>query len=196
MPNAVGQIQNTPQFPVLAAAFAALSLSAVPAKAYPIDCAILLCLAGGFPLSSECMPAKAEMIRRITPFPVEPPLQLWNCPMGGGAAPAGLLDRDGLPPEVRAYRDGIEIYHIDYRQTQGSGDLQVRDRSRVGEYDIAGHFFWSPIRMRDAPTWIFAATGGNEQAVKGMAGSIFRWRGVLLRWRDHAGNISTEWVRY
>lgn len=51
-------------------------------EAYPIDCAILLCLAGGFPASAECSAAKAEFIRRITPFPIEPPLQIWRCPLG------------------------------------------------------------------------------------------------------------------
>lgn len=51
------------------------------AAAAPIDCAILLCMAGGFPPSTECAAAKAEMIRRITPVPVEPPLQIWRCPM-------------------------------------------------------------------------------------------------------------------
>lgn len=54
----------------------------LPASAYPIDCAILLCLAGGWPASAECAAAKAVFIRRITPFPIEAPLQPWNCPMG------------------------------------------------------------------------------------------------------------------
>ncbi|NBZ89215.1 hypothetical protein GV832_16620 [Rhodobacteraceae bacterium CYK-10] len=49
--------------------------------AYPVDCAILLCLAGGFPASIECAHARAVMIARITPWPIEPPLQIWNCPM-------------------------------------------------------------------------------------------------------------------
>ena len=53
-----------------------------PAGAYPIDCAILLCLAGGWPSSTECAAARAEFIRRITPWPIEPPLQIWRCPMG------------------------------------------------------------------------------------------------------------------
>lgn len=52
-----------------------------PASAYQIDCAILLCLAGGFPPSVPCAQARAEMIRRITPWPIEPPLQIWRCPM-------------------------------------------------------------------------------------------------------------------
>ncbi|TCS55614.1 hypothetical protein EDD52_13017 [Primorskyibacter sedentarius] len=52
------------------------------AQSYPIDCAILLCLAGGWPSSPECAAARATFIRRITPFPIEPPLQIWRCPMG------------------------------------------------------------------------------------------------------------------
>ncbi|WP_159090196.1 hypothetical protein [Ruegeria sp. Alg231-54] len=62
-----------------------LAVASVPAtevKAYPIDCAIFLCLAGGWPTDPDCNAARAEFIRRITPMPVEPPLQLWRCPMG------------------------------------------------------------------------------------------------------------------
>jgi hypothetical protein len=51
-------------------------------QTYPIDCAILLCLAGGWPASAPCSLARAEFIRRITPWPIEPPLQIWRCPMG------------------------------------------------------------------------------------------------------------------
>lgn len=51
------------------------------AQTYPIDCAILLCLSGGWPTSAPCARARAVFIRRITPWPVEPPLQIWNCPM-------------------------------------------------------------------------------------------------------------------
>jgi hypothetical protein len=56
--------------------------STTRAQTYPIDCAILLCLAGGWPASVHCNRARAEFIRRITPWPVEPPLQIWRCPMG------------------------------------------------------------------------------------------------------------------
>lgn len=69
---------------LLAAALAvvgAASPAPVLAQSYPIDCAILLCLAGGWPASVPCARARAEFIRRITPWPVEPPLQIWNCPM-------------------------------------------------------------------------------------------------------------------
>lgn len=52
------------------------------ASAYEVDCAILLCLSGGWPASAECNHARAVFIQRITPWPVEPPLQIWRCPMG------------------------------------------------------------------------------------------------------------------
>jgi len=54
------------------------------ARAYQVDCAILLCLAGGWPASAECAHARAVFIRRITPWPIEPTnLAL---PDGGGRA--------------------------------------------------------------------------------------------------------------
>jgi hypothetical protein len=65
-----------------------------PAVAYPVDCAILLCLAGGWPASAECAHARAVFIRRITPWPIEPPLQIWNCPMRVGfRVEAKLVER-------------------------------------------------------------------------------------------------------
>ena len=62
------------------------------AQTYPIDCAILLCLAGGWPASVPCTLARAEFIRRITPWPIEPPLQIWRCPMGASYKNAPALN--------------------------------------------------------------------------------------------------------
>ncbi|MEP2655520.1 MAG: hypothetical protein ABJH07_07095 [Sedimentitalea sp.] len=59
--------------------------STAQAQAYPIDCAILLCLAGGWPKSPECGLAYTTFIRRITPWPIEPPLQIWRCPMNASS---------------------------------------------------------------------------------------------------------------
>ena len=68
---------------VMALTLTGISLpSSSRAQTYPIDCAILLCLSGGWPASVPCSRARAEFIRRITPWPVEPPLQIWRCPMG------------------------------------------------------------------------------------------------------------------
>ena len=67
------------------------------AQSYPIDCAILLCLSGGWPTSEPCTRARAEFIRRITPWPVEPPLQIWLCPMAAA-------QRHGIDPS--------DTYHL------------------------------------------------------------------------------------
>ena len=77
-------------------ALAATSLIAAPqrteALTYHIDRASLFCLSGGWPASVPCARARAEFIRRITPWPVEPPLQIWRCPMGA----AYSIDPDTL----------------------------------------------------------------------------------------------------
>lgn len=67
----------------------------VQAQTYQIDCAILLCLSGGWPASVPCTRSRAEFIRRITPWPIEPPLQIWRCPMGASYDPAALSDNRG-----------------------------------------------------------------------------------------------------
>ena len=70
-----------PLLPALLLGIGLSTATVTPAAAYPVDCAILLCLAGGWPASAECAHARAVFIRRITPWPIEPPLQIWNCPM-------------------------------------------------------------------------------------------------------------------
>jgi hypothetical protein len=70
-----------PLLPALLLGVGLSTATVTPAVAYPVDCAILLCLAGGWPASAECAHARAVFIRRITPWPIEPPLQIWNCPM-------------------------------------------------------------------------------------------------------------------
>ena len=67
----------------------------VQAQTYQIDCAILLCLSGGWPASVPCARARAEFIRRITPWPIEPPLQIWRCPMGASYDPVAPSDNRG-----------------------------------------------------------------------------------------------------
>ena len=93
---------------VTAAALTATMFAAAPqradAQSYHLDCAILLCLSGGWPASAPCARARAEFIRRITPWPVEPPLQIWRCPMGA----AYTVDPDTLTSE-RIYEILFEL---------------------------------------------------------------------------------------
>lgn len=118
----------------LAAGLVALLSGGGPAPAvaqtYPIDCAILLCLSGGWPASEPCARARAEFIRRITPWPVEPPLQIWRCPMGAS------LELDGENPERP------RVYDILFRDSR-----EPLPHSRPGVPERAAPVpavFWTP----------------------------------------------------
>lgn len=210
--------------PVTLAVCAFLGIAGgAPAGAYPIDCAILLCMAGGFPASAECSAAKAEVIRRITPWPVEPPLQLWRCPMGispEAAALAGIalpqLGPDGLTPEVRAYRDAIEIYHVRFTRAfdRDTGEY-FQDRTQVGTYGEEGSFAWRYGSFANGPAWLARAVGGKRVPITECVSedregvcqryevlryeNRGRWpvtRGVAFRYRDHTGAVHDEFVSY
>jgi hypothetical protein len=187
---------NIRNFLARAAMALASSIPFAPsANAYPIDCAILLCLAGGFPASAECSAAKAELIRRITPWPIEPPLQLWRCPMGGGVSLPGAVGPDSLAPEIARYRDAIELWSLSKHVTSGSGgrDLYVN----VGRYGYApsGDFVQFRTSEDDIPEWL-------DDEVRRHTGSTLMnhygagFRSIVLRMQDYTGAYSTEWVSY
>jgi hypothetical protein len=112
----------------------AACLPAASAMAYPIDCAIFLCLAGGWPASTECSAARAEFIRRITPFPIEPPLQIWRCPMQ-----ASFRDKD--------------------RATEKLFDIAFRDRHQ--RYPSSAWLLNHPLTQADAGSVPFAPFDGG-----------------------------------
>lgn len=189
----------------VAAIPAAVAFYPVHAEAYPIDCAILLCMAGGFPASVECSRAKAEAIRRITPWPVEPPLQLWRCPMGidpKDAALAGItmpsLGPDGLTPEVRGYRDAMEIYHVRYlaHQVGSDGDMTVSDGTQIGAYKTDGDFHWKRASLADAPGWVLEQAGVPSRTAVLSPSYTIAIRGIAFRYADHTGAVHDQFVRY
>ncbi len=125
-----------------AIALAASVMSAQRAQAYPVDCAILLCLAGGWPASAECSHARAVFIRRITPWPIEPPLQIWRCPMRAAA-------RSEPSPVIRLWRiaatEGVRTNQAseEYLTSQLGLTLaqSVSNETGVSDIDISGHEF-------------------------------------------------------
>jgi len=177
---------------MIAASAGSVTPSRVAAQSYPIDCAILLCLAGGFPTSAECTAARIEMIRRVTPWPVEPPLQLWNCPLrASGLPPLPNTGRDGLTDQIRGYRDGIEVYHVNYRAQRNSGGVEVFDSTQRGFYDENGDFHWTSVRLQDTPSWVRSRAGfygGEHTGTR---------RGIAMRTADYNGRISEViWEAY
>lgn len=164
------------------------------AFSYPIDCAILLCMAGSFPASAECAAAKAEVIRRITPWPVEPPLQLWRCPMG--SSPGLPIESEGtLSPEIAAYRDAIEVWHLAKHVTNGSGGRDLYLTAVRGTYDESGHLVRQSVGEHDWPAWL-------QSTVQARTGSTLlnsygpSFRAIVLRMQDYTGTYFTEWVSY
>lgn len=167
-----------------------LGFSAQPAKAvdYPIDCAILLCMAGGWPGVGDCIPARAEFIRRITPFPVEPPLQLWRCPMN--AVPKNVSMSQVDQQTIKKLIEGIKVWHVRRYSKQRTRDNQCRTYETVelGSYDANGDFAWRRVNSSIAPTWIITESMRN--------GCSANFRGVGLRWQDHEGQSGQQVVRY
>ncbi|MDE4142859.1 hypothetical protein [Phaeobacter gallaeciensis] len=135
---------------------ASISATKAAAQSYPIDCAILLCLSGGWPASVPCTRARAEFIRRITPWPVEPPLQIWRCPMA--ASYQGNQDRisreriydtlfNSAPqPQVSPQSATLGTSPrtrrpqalTDHAQSSGMGNLQL---AQGADIDISGSAF-------------------------------------------------------
>lgn len=197
----------------------------VQAQTYQIDCAILLCLAGGWPASVPCARARAEFIRRITPWPVEPPLQIWRCPMGAafdGDARLSPMERlydiaQPMPP--RGYRVSnapalplVEVQATDHADIDISGDAFDFVRS-IRVY----HIQYSQRQNRDGDCirndgtrlgsyglqgdyhWtrssVAAVPEASDLAVPAHCRG-YSWRSVFVDWRDHAGTYGSEEVRY
>ena len=101
----------------------------VAAQSYPIDCAILLCLSGGWPASVPCTRARAEFIRRITPWPIEPPLQIWRCPMSITYEPGS----QSIPAE-HIYEAGFETGLSSENAAQSSSLLAAVSAEDFGAF--------------------------------------------------------------
>ncbi len=206
---------------------AALSLpglitSVGPARAYQIDCAILLCLAGGWPSSAPCAAAWAEFIRRITPFPIEPPLQIWRCPMGVSMEVTPRMSPMSPVFEI-AFRDEA------VRGVFVQGETLMPVQAQLGaDVDISGsafdfvrsirvfHVEYSQFEGREnciisdatrvgtygpqgdyhwARASVARVPAASALSVPAGCGS-YAFRSVFVDWRDHQGTYGFEEVRY
>lgn len=193
----------------------------LPAVAYPVDCAILLCLAGGWPASAECAHARVVFIRRITPWPIEPPLQIWNCPMRASF-------RQEERPMERLFDIAVRgkpMPHVSIPETSLALQL-VQDRADFDVSDPAFDFVRS-IRVFHIQAFQWLTRDGMcfgsilvEKGTYGLKGE-FRWarvspsavprsstfkhvpgcmtvsfRGVFVDWTDYQGVYGFEEVRY
>lgn len=172
------------------------------AQAYDIDCAIMLCMAGGFPPSAVCARAYRTMIRRITPWPVLPPFGICTyaaAPVELGG-PGGEADLDVLLPEY-AWLRRTQVYWF-----QGSAE-----RDRGG--DILYWYWWVNacdhengncrrlVRVGSSSTpWPSAFVSANGQTIpypgRDGGGREFT-RAVMVEYGDYEGNMDhSEWFSY
>ena len=211
--------------PLLPALFLGLGLSTAsitPAAAYPVDCAILLCLAGGWPASAECVHARAVFIARITPWPIEPPLQIWNCPMRASfpteARPMDRLFDIAFPVENALPLSSKPEAPSDLLRVQDAADVDISDPAfnfvraiRVFEITFQQHRnsdgdcnTWSAVyegsygeqgdyvRRRSSPAAIPEASDFSNPPSCG----TYRHRSVFVEWRDYEGTYGHEEVHY
>ena len=211
-----------PLLPALLLGVAFSTSTTTPAAAYPVDCAILLCLAGGWPASAECAHARAVFIRRITPWPIEPPLQIWNCPMRVSfPVVASPLDRlldialraENTRPVISKPEDLSGLLRV-----QDAADVDISDPAfdfvrsiRVFEITYQQHRnsdgdcnTWSAVyegsygeqgdyvRRRSSPAAIPEASDFSNPPYC----STYRHRSVFVEWRDFEGTYGHEEVHY
>lgn len=211
-----------------AAAAAAITVSSLvssvePAQAYQVDCAILLCLAGGWPASAPCAHARAVFIRRITPWPIEPPLQIWRCPMGASfSAPATLSPMERLyniafrdAPQVSTPHDPLPLLRV---QSDERADVDISGDAFDFVRSIrVFHIQFSQRENRDGDCITSDSTRLGSYGVQGdyhwTRSSVAQvppaselpntghcnwvsYRSVFVDWRDHEGNYGFEEVRY
>lgn len=172
-----------------------------PARAYDIDCAIMLCMAGGFPSSAVCAAAYAEMIRRITPWPVRPPFGICTfaavpVELGG---PGGEGEVDISIPEYTWLRKTrvLWFYGRSYepRDDPRQWDWYVRScdhANRNCRYHVRVYGSHSPW-----PARFVSENGQSISFPSGGGGYDFSRRAVMVEFGDYEGNLDhSEWFQY
>ena len=192
-----------------------------PAAAYPVDCAILLCLAGGWPASAECTHARAVFIRRITPWPIEPPLQIWNCPMRAS------FRSEGRPMErlfeIAVRRDAVPMFSIpvvplELQLVQDRADVDISDPAfdfvrSIHVFEITYHQRRNSDGDCVSSGIVYMGTYGQQGEYsrrRSTVGAVpevsdfeipascrdYRHRSVFVEWRDYMGSYGHDEVHY
>lgn len=186
--------------PILVAA--SLTVHGKPAPAYDMDCAIMLCMAGGFPPSAVCSAAHAEMIRRITPWPIQPPFGICTyaaVPVTPGG-PGGERDLDVSTPDYAWLRRTRVLWWF-------GRSYEPRDEFRrwawsVRSCDHENRRCRYLVHVEGSLTpWPATITTEHGQVVAtpGDGGGYVGYfgRAVLIEYGDHDGVMDhSRWFRY
>ncbi len=173
-------------------------MSVQPARAYDMDCAIMLCIAGGFPSSAVCAAAHAEMIRRITPWPSLPPFGICTY----AAVPVALGGQAAL-----------DISTPDYAWLRRTRVLWWYGRHWYSDSNEQEYWSWSlrscdhenrncrSLSRRGSSTspWPERFETENGQVITPPDSSAWlrASRAVMVEHGDYEGNIKhSDWARY
>lgn len=176
---------------------------AVPekARAYDIDCAIILCMAGGFPPSAVCARAYSTMIRRITPWPSLPPFGVCtfvNLPVELGG-PGGEGEVDTSLPEY----DWLNRTHVIWftgRSYVPDDDPRKWDWSiRSCDRENRTCRYIEQVFRSETPWPATFVSESGQQIAFPSGGGIwdFYARSVMVEFGDYEGNMGhSEWFSY
>ena len=172
-----------------------------PARAYDIDCAIMLCMAGGFPPSAVCARAYSTMIRRIMPWPSRPPFGICTFaavpvalggPGGEGSVDTSLPDYEWLNRTHVIWFEG-RSYKSDDEPRDWSWSVRSCDRE-----NNACHYIHR-VRGSRRP-WPEAFTSQSGQVIAFPAVSIYvshLARAIMVEYGDYDGHLGhSEWFTY
>ena len=182
MKNAKFKFLSSVMFP--AALITSIVPALAPAQENPIDCEILICMAAGFPAASGCTPALTEMLDRVKPWPIEPPLQIWNCPMNIPRE-YGNYEIDLASPEY-AFATSFNVYNVDIDADRDEGDCTRIMNIEHGTYDETGDFSWTDISRFAVPAAVGVELTGCNQKL----------RTVFIEWDDEEGTYSSQQISY
>lgn len=165
---------------------------------YDIDCAISLCMAGGFPPSAVCVRAYRVMIRRITPWPSMPPFGVCTyakTPVSLGG-PGGTADLDVSELEYAWLRKTRVLWWSGnyYEGRDGLGwswSLRSCDgENRSCRYLSRGSGVSVP--------WPSSIRSENGQIITTFnSGKFGMVRAVMVEYGDYEGNMGhSNWFSY
>ncbi len=171
------------------------------ARAYDIDCAIMLCMAGGFPPSAVCARAYRVMIRRITPWPSLPPFGICTyaaVPVSHGG-PGGEADLNTSLPDYEWLNRTHVIWFVgrsyEPRDDPRQWDWSIRscDReNRTCRYIQRVHGSSAPWPAS------FIAESGQVIVMPPIRGHWnYYSRAIMVEFGDYEGSMDhSEWFSY
>jgi len=187
----------------MTAAIGLLAVLGTPqkARAYDIDCAIMLCMAGGFPPSAVCARAYRTMIRRITPWPSLPPFGICtyaSVPVSLGG-PGGEGELDTSLPEYEWLNRTHVIWFTgrsyEPRDDPRQWDWSIRSCDRENrtcryiQRVYGSHVPWPET---------FVSEGGQAISMPlGRGFGNFYAREIMVEYGDYEGTMGhSEWFSY